>query len=252
MTLRIGADPEVFLVDQQGKHISAIGLVNASKWDPLQIPGMAQGFTLQEDNVAIEYGIPPASSADELIFNIEAVMQRSRDWLPNLSFSKLSCTIFDKDQMEHPNAHVFGCEPDFNAWTKQTNPSPRPPHPFMRSAGGHVHIETKEHPIEVIRAVDLFVGVPSVLMDNGEDRKQLYGKAGAFREKSYGVEYRTLSNFWCFERKYMQWLWRNTERALGSLGMADKYKEQILAAINLNDKTVAAQLVEELNLEVVA
>lgn len=249
--MRLGSDPEVFLLDKNGKHISAIGFINADKWNPLQITDMAKGFTLQEDNVALEYGIPPAATADELCFNIKAVMERSKAWVPELSFSKLSCTIFEKDQMEHPNAHVFGCEPDFNAWTKQPNPSPEPPHPFMRSAGGHIHVETKEYEIDVIRAMDLFLGVPSVLMDTGEERKQLYGKAGAFRPKPYGAEYRTLSNFWVFDDAYIKWVWRSSERALKNLGIADKYEESINAAINGNNKKVARQLCKELNLELV-
>lgn len=249
--LRIGCDPECFLINAEGKHISSIGYINASKWEPLQIADMPKGFTLQEDNVAIEYGIPPVSSGEELWESISAVMKRSLDWLPQLSFSKLSCTVFDADQMQHPNAHVFGCEPDFNAWTKETNPSPQPPHPFMRSAGGHVHVETKADIIDGVRAMDLFMGVPSVLMDEGEQRKQLYGKRGAFRPKPYGFEYRTLSNFWIFDKKYCKWVYDNTERALANLGVADAYDKLIERAINGGDKEAAKQLVEELHLEVV-
>lgn len=249
--MRIGADPEVFLINAEGKHISSIGYINADKWHPLPVPGMPEGFTLQEDNVSLEYGIPPASSGDELYANIAAVMQRSLDYLPNLSFSKLSCTIFTEDQMEHPNAHVFGCEPDFNAWTKGTNPSPKPSHPFMRSAGGHVHVETKADIIAGVKACDLFLGVPSVLMDNGEQRKEMYGKRGAFRDKPYGFEYRTLSNFWIFEKKYCHWVFNNVERALANLGVAEQYDALIERAINGNDKVAAQQLVDELNLEVV-
>src|SRR5512139_3190107 len=134
---RVGADPEIFLQDKDGKHISSIGYINANKWAPLQIPDMPKGFTLQEDNVSLEYGIPPAASADEFVAHIQAVMQKSLEYLPELSFSKLSCVIFHKDQMVHPAAHIFGCEPDFDAWTKDVNPAPKPGHEYMRSAGGH-------------------------------------------------------------------------------------------------------------------
>jgi hypothetical protein len=249
--MRLGSDPEVFLLDAAGKHISAIGYINADKWHPLQIPDMAEGFTLQEDNVALEYGIPPASSGEELYNHIEAVMKKSLEYLPKLRFSKLSCHVFTDDQMQHPAAHVFGCEPDYNAWTKDYNPAPNPPHPFMRSAGGHIHVETKEHPLAVVRAMDLFLGVPSVLMDKGEERKQLYGKAGAHRVKDYGVEYRTLSNFWIFDKALCEWVWRNTERGLSNLGLADNVGEEIQAAINTNDKKLAQQLVDSFQLEVV-
>ena len=249
--IRLGADPEIFLQDTAGNPVSAIGYINADKWNPMQIPDMPKGYTLQEDNVSLEYGIPPAASADEFVHHINAVMQKSLDYLPELSFSKLSCIIFPEEQMKHPMAHIFGCEPDFNAWTADVNPKPEPPHPLMRSAGGHIHVETTRNALEVVRNMDLFLGVPSVLMDNGEMRKKLYGKAGAFRGKPYGVEYRTLSNFWIFDEKLIRWVWRNTERAVDSNVDVAVYQQQILEAINNNNKDVAKELVQHFNLEVV-
>jgi len=251
--MRLGSDPEVFLQDNAGNPISSIGYINADKWNPMQIPDMPAGYTLQEDNVSLEYGVPPSASADEFVQHINAVMEKSKEYLPNLSFSKLSCIVFPEEQMNHPSAHIFGCEPDFNAWTKEVNKKPEPPHPFMRSAGGHIHVETTKDPMAVIRAMDLFLGVPSVLMDNGEMRKQLYGKAGAFRAKSYGVEYRTLSNFWIFKNELIRWVWANTQRALDSVDAIDVVKEEarILRSINDNDKDTALALVKEYNLEVI-
>ena len=137
------------------------------------------------------------------------------------------------------------------------NKKPSPPVPNMRSAGGHVHIETSLNKRHVIQACDLFLGVPSVLMDEGEMRKQLYGKAGCFRPKSYGVEYRTLSNFWIFKKKHIEWVWRNTERALKYVNEMDDPQSLMLLgnelrhAINKNDKYLAEQLVHDYGLEVV-
>lgn len=249
--MRLGSDPEVFLQNAAGKPISAIGYINADKWHPMQIPDMPTGYTLQEDNVSLEYGIPPAATVEEFIGSINSVMAKSLDYLPELSFSKMSCLIFPKDQMEHPLAHIFGCEPDFNAWTMKENVKPQPTHAFMRTAGGHIHVETDQPPISVIRRMDLFLGVPSILMDNGEERKKMYGAAGAHRVKSYGVEYRTLSNFWIFEEKLIRWVWNNTQRALDcSFDVAD-YADDIIKAINGNDKATAKKLVDMFELEVV-
>lgn len=252
--MRLGADPEVFLINANGKHISAIGMINADKWNPLQIKGMKKGFTLQEDNVSLEYGIPPASTEDEFVDSIQKVMEKSKDWLNGLDFSKLSCTIFEKDQMLHPLAHVFGCEPDFDAWLEKENRKPKPPHPFMRSAGGHIHVETDKNPYHVGRMMDLYLGVPATLMDNSPEaaaRKKLYGKRGACRPKPYGVEYRVLSNFWIFDEKTIRWAWRATERALASTVNVQEIDEFISIAINNNDKGMAEALVNEYNLNVV-
>lgn len=254
--MRLGSDPEVFTVDvQTGKFLSIIGCIGAGKHDPLQIEGMAPGFTLQEDNVALEFGIPPASNADEFVSHIQSVMKAGLSKLPGRAFSNLSCTVFPADQMEDPMAFIFGCEPDFNAWTGQENPRPEPPHPFLRSAGGHIHIETQLDKKNVIRACDLFLGVPSVLMDNGVERKKIYGKAGACRWKPYGVEYRTLSNFWVFDEKLIRWAWRQCERALAfaqdKAALFDIYKPNIIATINGNDKALAMQMVKQFDLEVI-
>jgi len=249
--MRLGSDPEVFLQDASGKPISSIGYINADKWNPMQIPDMPIGYTLQEDNVSLEYGIPPAASREEFIRSINLVMAKSLDYLPQLSFSKLSCIVFPEDQMEHPGAHMFGCEPDFNAWTGKENLKPTPPHPLMRSAGGHIHIETTQDPFSVARRMDFYAGVPSVLMDNGEQRKKLYGSAGACRVKKYGVEYRTLSNFWIFDDKYIGWAWDVSKQALDSTLCVEDYAEDIFEAINNNNKQVAQRLVDEFKLQVV-
>jgi hypothetical protein len=249
--MRLGTDPEVFLQDAYGKPVSAIGYIGADKWSPLQVRGLRKGFTLQEDNVALEFGVPPASSADEFVKNIRTVMKAGLKRCEGLSFSRLSCTIFPKDQMQHPNAFVFGCEPDYNAWTGKENPKPQPPHQFMRSAGGHIHIETKQDPSSVGRRMDLFAAVPSTLMDEGEKRKQLYGKMGAIRVKPYGVEYRTLSNFWIFDDELIRWAWRATERALNSDLPVENLEEAIREAVDYGNKNVARELVKEFNLEVI-
>lgn len=262
VNLRVGADPEVFLLDGAGKLTSSIGLIGAGKWDPFQIPDMPKGFTLQEDNVSLEYGIPPASSGEELHHHISSVMEKSLEYVKGLKFSNLSCAVFPADQMTDPGAHVFGCEPDFNAWGPagkdedgnplNINPGIQVPHQFMRSAGGHIHVETKLDPVQVVKAMDLFLGVPSVLMDkNGDPRRKMYGKPGAHRIKPYGVEYRVLSNFWIFEKKLCEWVFRNTEEALAHTDWVDEFGEQIQQAINNNDKVMAQQLVDALSLEVV-
>lgn len=252
--MRLGCDPEVFLQDAYGTPVSAIGYIGADKWAPLQVRGLRKGFTLQEDNVALEFGVPPASNADEFVKNIRTVMKAGLKKCEGLSFSRLSCTVFPKDQMLHPNAFVFGCEPDYNAWTKKENPKPMPPHKFMRSAGGHIHVETKQDPIAVVKAMDLCISVPAQLMDEGEKRKQLYGKAGAFRPKPYGCEYRSPSNFWIFDDELIRWVWRSTNRALSMVQEGfpvDNLREAIDECVNQGNKNVARELVKEFNLEVI-
>lgn len=208
----IGADPEFFL-KKNHKHLSAIGLIGGSKMFPKPMP--KRGFAMQEDNVSVEFNIPPCEDKHTFIKSIQyAINHIKNKQVKGMDISNESAVVFDADQLLDPAALEFGCEPDFNAWTKQENPRPTTDDVRLRSAGGHVHVGTQENPIEVIRAMDLFLGVPSTQMDKGTLRRKLYGKAGAFREKAYGCEYRTLSNFWIFHPTLISWVYDQTERAI--------------------------------------
>ena len=261
MNFTIGADPECFVGDGSGVR-SIIGKMGGTKTHPRPMP-IGEGFAVQEDNVALEYNIPPSPTKELFVENISTAM----DFLSTVLYDKMglhfvkdSAISFPDAELSHPLAHVFGCDPDFNAWTGLVNPKPRAEDRNLRSCGGHVHIgikgtEYEGLPIrEIIKSCDLHLGVPSVIMDKGIKRKQLYGKGGAYRKKSYGPEYRTLSNFWIFERKYMEWVYDNTKRALDAVRNGMSFDEDgllIQTAINENAIPLAERLIEKYRLEVV-
>jgi hypothetical protein len=251
--MRLGADPEVFMQTPKGELISVIGMIDGTKWKPLQVEGLPLGFTLQQDNVALEFGIPPAASADEYVEYINKVKQAGLDYFTGLVYSDKSCAIFPDEQVDNPEARRFGCEPDFNAWTGRKNPPPKPGHPNMRSAGGHVHVESDLPKKPLMQCMDLCCAVPAVLMDDGVERKKMYGKAGAYRPKPYGAEYRTLSNFWIKEEQLIRWVWKATEQAIKACASGLRLKKdagRIVDCINNNDKFVAEQLIREYDLHV--
>lgn len=251
--MRLGCDPEVFLMNNEGL-VPVFGLIGADKWNPKQIPDLPQGFTLQEDNVALEFGIPPASSIEEFVDSVKKVQFSFLKDHPQYSFAKLSCALFNSNQLKHPQANVFGCEPDFNAWTGKENPKPKLKVKTMRAAGGHIHVETILPVQAVVQAMDFYLGIPSLFMDKDTQRRQLYGKAGAHRPKPYGVEYRTLSNFWIFDEKYIRWVWRNAQRALNSVSAGETFQEagkEIQQIINTSNIKDAKILVDNFDLEIV-
>ena len=213
MNIRIGADPELFLVDAGGVYTSAIGIIGGTKSKPRQI--REDGCAVQEDNVAVEFNIPPASEVDKFIesinFNLDYITNLVKE--RGLSLSVTASAEFPKEQLLNPKAQEFGCEPDYNCWTLRHNPRPKAANKQLRSSGGHVHVETKLPPFLVARALDIFVGVPAVRLDPDTRRRELYGKAGACRPKPYGVEYRTLSNFWLGSDELKAWVFEQTQRA---------------------------------------
>ena len=256
--MKLGCDPEIFLADAAGALVSAIDKIGGSKHCPRPLP-IGEGYAVQEDNVAIEFNIPPADSKETFINSINAAKEylSSEIAAMGLVFNTQSAASFPMMELAHPMAHVFGCDPDFNAWKDgKENKKPMSADKTLRSAGGHVHIGHKfddpDDLIKFIKFMDLCLGVPSVLMDNGELRKQLYGKAGAFRFKPYGGEYRTLSNFWIFDNKLTSWVWDATQQAM-EYWQQDKVDIDgigrfIQKAINSNNKTLASVLVDKHNL----
>jgi hypothetical protein len=248
--MRLGCDPEVFLLNEDGNPVSSIGKVGGTKEEPIQVPNLPKGFTLQEDNVSVEFGVPPARNRAMWVKNINMIKNAALAQLPNHSFSNLSCIVFPKEQLRHPKALIFGCEPDFNAWTGEMNPSPCPPNPAMRSAGGHIHVETKIDAREGVKAMDFFLGLPSLLMDiYGKDRRQIYGREGSFRPKPYGFEYRVLSNFWIFQDKYARWVWDQTARALDFVNSGYEVPTSVPHIISTNDLYLAKAMVKEYDLK---
>ncbi len=248
MNVLIGSDPELF-VGANGKVLTAIGKVGGTKDEPRPVPLGA----LQEDNVLLEFNTDPAASLEAFITNVKAVLEEGRSVLAQHGLDVirgLSSHIYDEETLAQggEQAWVFGCEPDYNGWTRKANVMPQDVHPFLRTAGGHIHVGfghlesvTKSKSRDVIKMCDILLGLPSVLLDPDERRKQLYGKAGAMRFKKYGAEYRTLSNFWLFSDDLIEWAYKGGVAAYERLeelaGMEDFIgADKIQHIINSGDK----------------
>lgn len=205
MSFTLGYDVEVFLMAESGNPLPACGLVPGTKWEPARFPFKTnKGHTIQCDNVALEIGVPYAVSRvawNNIVNNSNRYAHKYV--LENLRLGGISSVAsweFEDEELTHPDAWVFGCEPDINAWTGEINPKPHAAEPNLRSCGGHVHIGipnmSSKDKFRLIQLLDYYLGFPLSLSDPDRRRQQLYGKPGAMRFKPYGVEYRTPSNWW--------------------------------------------------------
>lgn len=147
------------------------------------------------------------------------------------------------------------CDPDYNVYTLEANTPPNS-EGTLRSAGGHIHIgyENPEfvNNLKIVRAMDLFLGIPSILLDKDTRRKQMYGKAGAYREKPYGVEYRVLSNFWIASQETVNWAVRQAKKAVEFAAeedwLDDETSASIQLAINNQDLDLACKLAKRFDI----
>lgn len=216
MNFKLGCDPEVF-VKQDGKFRSAHGLIPGDKKNPFKIPFGA----VQVDGMALEFNITPAETAADFLKNVTEVYHQLKAMVPTYEVVAEPVALFNVRYMRQqpPEALELGCDPDFNGWTIAANDRPNGDRPF-RTASGHVHIGFTEDrditdPMHMRECaalacqMDFYLGLPSLKYDKDKKRRQLYGKAGCFRPKSYGVEYRTLSNVWLQSDNLIQWVFNN-------------------------------------------
>lgn len=258
MIYKIGADPELFLQNDQGKFISAIGKFGGTKEKPKQIPTFKPGFAVQEDNVAVEFNIPPVGLYLSGHTFFSRYINQAKQFIEaeagaqGLRVAIVASAEFARDQLKHPRAKVFGCDPDFNVWSLKQNPKPFTENKALRSAGGHIHIGGQvEDKIGLGRALDLFVGCPSILFDPDNRRRLLYGKAGAIRDKAYGIEYRTLSNFWVKDAGLTEMVYNQCLQAVSFYDnqvIPDEDGLKIIACINESNKDLLKELTAKYHL----
>lgn len=266
MAFTFGCDPEIFL-KENGKPASAYGLIPGSK----ESPHKTDGGAVQVDGMAVEFNTDPVEQQDFETFNARIIMQIKtlRSMIPsNLSLSVEAVQDFGKEFLDTQpdDAKELGCDPDWNAYTKKTNPRPDADAATFRTGAGHVHIgwgadippENEEH-IDIcsgfVKVLDATVGLFMTFIDREPRRRELYGKAGAFRPKPYGVEYRTPSNAWIKNRacRKMVHLLMNKaiyyhSRGYSSVQMfGEDYTEaRIVAIINNGDHTTAKYLLDRI------
>lgn len=262
--ITLGSDPEIFICNDQ-EIVSAEGLTGGTKHDP--IPITEDGHMIQEDGIALEYNIPPSSTVEEFIRNHKFVQDHLKALIAphGFIFHIARSAEINPIYLQTEQAQTFGCEPDYNVYERAENIAPEQGG-LLRCVGGHVHIgypdpqqETTE---KIVKAFDIFLTLPALFKDNDTRRRELYGKAGSFRFKIFGLECRSLSNFWIHTDEDMTWVWNQTLRAVNSVldGEADelieKYSDRVREAIDSANLEVAQELIDlielEFNKEVVA
>lgn len=270
MKILIGADPEIFvskiikkerfaknnkyifdghnppnmariLVDEE-EIVSAYGLIPGTKKEPFPVKDGA----VQVDGTALEFNITPAETSEEFVHNIDSVLSQLKTMIPlEYSFSENITTIFNNIYTFPEEARRIGCDPDYNAYTEKQN-LPYNEHQLgtMRFVGGHIHIGWTENtdPLEyshflsccqIAKQMDYFLLLPSLLFDTDKQRKNYYGQPGTFRPKPYGVEYRSLSNFWLHDKKLTKMIFDQAIKGVNlyvdkNINLSNKYSNVIM------------------------
>jgi hypothetical protein len=225
----IGCDPELFIKNLEGDFVSAHDWIPGTKEEPHKVPGGA----IQVDGVALEFNTDPASSFFDFTKNIGLVLDnlyaRVEGFMSDHMIVFEPTAHFDPDYFENlpETAKLLGCMPDYNAYTGEENIPPETTEPF-RTAGGHIHIgwgnwldpnDSTHFDMcrEAVKQLDAVLYPASMLWDNDDKRRRLYGSRGAFRAKTYGVEYRPLSCAWLASDESIKYVYEQSLRAMDLL-----------------------------------
>ncbi len=276
----LGADPEFFFKTIRGAVVEATRFIKPNErnvivaWSPMSAFGVnASGATLISDGIQGEFNIKAATCRANIANNFKNIFismnKYCKDNKVKLSFDEV-VTIPAKRFKKMPSyCKEFGCKPSFNVYNKGKNKvsviNVDPMEYNIRSAGGHIHIgfpetiydyyfeelkfDFKKQKNQLIKVLDLLVGNTCVIFDSNPlnaERRKHYGKAGEYRIKDYGIEYRTLSNFWLKDYKLMSMVMQLCKFAV-SIVVYKKHTEllklvpkgDIIKAINANDVVLA-------------
>lgn len=234
MTLLVGADPELFLKKGSTGFVSGHTIDCGSKHDPRP----TKHGSVQNDGLALELNVTPAETKGEFLQNIEDILIDLQEIIEEDSRENV---LVAQPTVEFGSAYLaslpglvsmLGCNPDFNAYTGEANPIPDANLP-IRTGAGHVHLGwTKDVDIHndydhyktccgLAKQLDYYLGLPSLLWDEDDARRTLYGRAGAFRPKAYGLEYRVLSNKWVSDIDLQALVFTNTVKAFETYQAGD-------------------------------
>jgi hypothetical protein len=259
--ISIGSDPEFGVVDSVTNEAkSVIGYLGGSKEEPLSL---GNGCARQEDNVGAELTIPPCKNKEDFYKYItegRAAIDKilSENWLKTTAVSSLR---YNKEELDHPKAMEFGCDPAYDVYERAEAFRPSPEEVGnLRSFGCHIHIgwdgDKSVATLEsIVKVCDLLLGVPSIILDTDADRRSIYGKAGEFRICNYGLEYRTLGGAMLAKELTIKWMFDQAMNVVDFFNKKEKFNElfnaerDIVECINTGDAELARKIVAQFELD---
>lgn len=255
----IGADPELFIINEKTKKVvSAVGLIPGEKGNPWRSEDMPEGFGLETDNILAEFNIPPVTDGINFVNNIVYMQEYINKFVksknPDLGIKCTASQTVPTSELQSDQAKLFGCDVDYNAYTMKANPKPKGTSTNLRSAGFHIHVGYENPNVDtslaLVKYMDAFLGLPSVIKDKDKKRRSLYGKAGCFRLTDYGVEYRVLSSAMMSTTAKLSFVWKQLQKALKAyqcdFPLPDR--NEVQEAINNSNVQLAEKLITHYNL----
>lgn len=268
----LGMDPEFFFFDSKRRVVESSMVLGGKKL-------AVSAGDVDSDGVQAELHIKSdyiTSCRANLSNYIQAVMRALRDHLQNMEgiqVGVVNSVLIPPGQFSKmlPESKRLGCLPSYNIYGFKPLGVDGEKY-RRRSGGGHIHIsltnddrrvrddhgKPTEHAVELVKLLDFIVGNTCVLVDRDPAnalRRRVYGRAGEFRLPKWGLEYRTLSNFWLKHYQLFSMAFGLTKLAYSVYQSDPQIKQavfdridmrRIQKAINSNDANLAWRNFEDL------
>lgn len=210
--LVIGLDPEFLTANEEEIFVCPQVLDVGPKRVVKSRFEKAGGFN--RDGMAIELNPSPTDQPTTLTENLRILFADAQDILGKKGFHMvpfIGANIFDWGDKKTfmPDVYEGGCDPDFNAYTREMN------HPGVnyarypyRFCGGHIHVSAPfinnfDQACEFIQKLRPLSQFLAQFEDSvwSYKRREVYGKEGDFRwrEEVQRIEYRTPDSSWIWE-----------------------------------------------------
>lgn len=202
-TTTFGCDCE-YVLTLNGQYKSAVSVLKGNREKRQSV----KGSEFFHDNVLAEVAVKYGRTAEEVVSNTRSALHTLKKLVSPCVIHLSASADYPAKELSHPDARDVGCSEETDAYSHRTLPSREKAikTTSFRTAGGHIHLGGNDGPLQnsieiplVVYALDLFVGLPSLFLDNcplSKERRKMYGRAGSYREKGYGLEYRVLGPFW--------------------------------------------------------
>lgn len=225
MLRTFGADPEMFVLRENGVPVPAFEFLKAKEDAPLTKTN-GNPFKLFWDGFQAEWSyqhgrIQIPHLLDDITSGLFLLRKAAREHNSKAYLTLLNVVKIDEEVMEAAgDRHVeFGCMPSYNIYGNKGEGIPNPRKLLYRFAGGHMHFggwQKKPNYTKIVKLLDAILGVWAVSAAREFDnprRRKFYGLAGEHRrpvyaDKTYGIEYRVLSNFWLASPKIANAVWQ--------------------------------------------
>jgi len=224
----LGADPEMFIFNA-GKLVPAFDFLPPKRqskdfifWDGFQAEWKYEQPILCQNNLV-------KHTREKLML----LLAKARQKFPDAHLSLRNVVRIPDETLKTASDPFIelGCKPSYNAYGMHGVQVDDPRQLKYRFAGGHMHFGTwsgrAPNYASIISTLDAVLGIWAVGAARNMDvpvRRRYYGLAGEYRMPSYGrdeygqyqygVEYRTLSNFWLCHPAITQLAWEIGRQAV--------------------------------------